>query len=104
MKKELKRILLPVIFIVAANTVKAQYPDIPSDVQRSADSLMRAAVAHSDSAWAIAYPIVQEEAAKYQRPYVPWAARPVDLPQADIPAFPVQKAVVNLVLVEEEEK
>ncbi len=88
MKNNLKRILLSAIVLIAADTVKAQYPDIPSDVQKTADSLMRAAVAHSDSAWAIAYPVVQEEAAKYQRPYVPWAARPVDLPQADIPAFP----------------
>lgn len=88
MKKEFNRILLSSIVLIAAHTAKAQYPEIPADVQKSADSLMKAAVHHSDSAWAIAYLIVQEEAAKYQRPYVPWAARPVDLPQADIPAFP----------------
>jgi hypothetical protein len=88
MKKEFKQILLSAIILITAHTAKAQYPDIPSDVQKTSDSLMKAAVHHSDSAWAIAYPIVQEEAAKYQRPYVPWAARPVDLPQADIPAFP----------------
>lgn len=88
MKKEFKRILFAGIVLLAANRVKAQYPEIPADVQKTADSLLNAARAHSDSAWAIAYPIVQEEAAKYQRPYVPWAARPVDLPQAEIPAFP----------------
>jgi hypothetical protein len=65
----------------------AQYPTIPPDVQQWSDSLMKAARKHSDSAWAVAYPIIQEEA-KHQKPYVPWARRPIDLPQASIPAFP----------------
>jgi hypothetical protein len=88
MKNNFKSILLSAIVFIAANTAKAQYPDITSDVQKSADSLLNAARVHSDSAWAVAYPIIRDEAAKFQRPYVPWAARPVDLPQADIPAFP----------------
>jgi len=66
---------------------KAQYPDISSEVQRKSDSLLEVARKHSDSAWAIAYPIVQEEA-RHGKPYVPWASRPDELPQADIPAFP----------------
>lgn len=82
------QVFISVIVSLASQTASAQYPEIPADVQRTSDSLMRAAIRHSDSAWAIAYPIIQEEAAKYQRPYIPWAARPVDLPQADIPAFP----------------
>jgi hypothetical protein len=65
----------------------AQYPDIPADVQRAADSLMKAATRHSDSAWAIAYPIIKAEA-KQGKPYIPFAAKPDDLPQSDIPAFP----------------
>jgi len=73
---------------MAAEKIQAQYPDITPAVQKVADSLLNAARKHSDSAWAIAYPIVEDEAAKFQRPYVPWAARPVDLPQASIPAFP----------------
>lgn len=79
-----------ILFFVAGFTqpVLAQYPDIPKDVQQRADSLMDAARKHSDSAWAIAYPIIEHEAANFQRPYVPWAARPIDLPQASIPAFP----------------
>lgn len=74
--------------IAFTTTALAQYPDIPKDVQRSADSLMNAARKHSDSAWAIAKPIIEYEAAHLQRPYIPWAGRPVDLPQADIPVFP----------------
>lgn len=88
MNRVFKQGLLSAIVLIASQTASAQYPEIPADVQRASDSLMKAAIRHSDSAWAIAYPIIQEEAAKYQRPYIPWAARPVDLPQADIPAFP----------------
>lgn len=88
MKKKFKRILLLAIIIIAANNANAQYPEISAEVKKASDSLMSAATAHSDSAWAIALPIIEREAAQNQRPYIPWAARPVDLPQADIPAFP----------------
>ncbi len=74
------------LFVVVANT-NAQYPDIPSDVKKSSDSLMKAAVAHSDSAWATAWPIIQQQA-KEGKPFIPWASRFDELPQADIPAFP----------------
>jgi hypothetical protein len=88
MKNKFKILVYAAMFFTGANQAFAQYPDIPADVQKTSDSLMKAAVKHSDSAWAIAFPIIEQEAAKYQRPYVPWAARPVDLPQASIPAFP----------------
>lgn len=68
-------------------SVHAQYPEIPSDVQKASDSLMKAANAHSEAAWNIAYPIIKEEA-KNGRPFIPWASKPDDLPQASIPAFP----------------
>lgn len=66
---------------------KAQYPKIPSDVQKWSDSLLDVARKHSDSAWNIAYQIIDAEAKK-GKPYIPWASRPTDLPQADIAAFP----------------
>lgn len=65
----------------------AQYPDVPEKVKRESDSLMAAANRHSDSAWKVAYPIVEADM-KRGKVYVPWAARPTDLPQAKIPAFP----------------
>ena len=99
MNRNFKKIFLAAIVFVASNNVYAQYPDIPAAVQKSSDSLMDAARKQSDAAWAIALPIIEDEAAKFQRPYVPWAARPVDLPQADIPAFPGAEGVVNTVLV-----
>lgn len=88
MNTNFKKAFLAAAVLITVNTASAQYPEIPAAVQKASDSLMDAARKHSDSAWAIAYPIIQEEAAKYQRPFVPWAARPVDLPQASIPAFP----------------
>ncbi len=82
-----KRVLAAVVCFAAAGTVFAQYPDIPKDVQQASDSLMRAANKHSDSAWAIAWPIIQKEA-REGKPYIPWASRVDELPQSDILAFP----------------
>src|SRR5689334_17495236 len=87
MKLKLGRLFLLLLVILSSGVVEAQYPDIPKDVQAWSDSLMKAAMRHSDAAWMKAYPIIQEEA-KHGKPYIPWASRPVDLPQSDIPAFP----------------
>ncbi|KAA9345504.1 polysaccharide lyase [Larkinella humicola] len=67
--------------------VFAQYPTIPADVQKQSDELLREANRQSNIAWQKALPIIEKEA-KEGKPYIPWAARPVDLPQASIPAFP----------------
>ncbi|MBL7968340.1 MAG: pectate lyase [Prolixibacteraceae bacterium] len=87
MKKYLKLTTTIVLFFTAVLFANAQYPTISDDVQKAADKLMEDAMRHSEMAWNKAYPIIQEEA-KHGRPYIPWAARPVDLPQAEIPAFP----------------
>ena len=87
MKQVNKIIILAAFFLLALLNVKAQYPDIPGDVQKAADSLMKAATKHSDSAWAVAYPIIKKEA-KEGKPYIPWASRADELPQSEIPAFP----------------
>jgi hypothetical protein len=65
----------------------AQYPQITDEAKQLIDSLQNRWKEHSDSAWQVAFPIVIKEA-KEGRPYVPWAARPYDLRQAKIPAFP----------------
>jgi hypothetical protein len=67
--------------------LSAQYPQVPKDIQAASDSMMKAEQRMSDIAWGKALPIIQKEA-KEGKPYIPWAARPYDLPQADIPAFP----------------
>src|SRR5687768_2183531 len=81
------RNLLFVSLAGLAQPVLAQYPKIPQDVQKWSDSLMNAERIHSDEAWAKALPIIEQEA-RQGKPYIPWAARPYDLPQASIPAFP----------------
>ena len=65
----------------------AQYPTIPPDVQRASDSLLNEARKQSDVAWAKALPIIEQDE-RNGKPYIPWAGRPTDLPQANIPAFP----------------
>jgi hypothetical protein len=87
MIKIVKSSFLCAVLISAVHLASAQYPDIPSDVKKASDSLMQAANRHSDSAWAVALPIIEKEA-KEGRPFIPWASRRDELPQADIPAFP----------------
>jgi hypothetical protein len=86
-KKFVFRLLAFVPLTILFQSASAQYPDIPPDVQKASDSLLKAANRHSDSAWAVAFPIIEKEA-KEGKPFVPWASRRDELPQADIPAFP----------------
>src|SRR5262245_20848197 len=74
------------LLLFAASTF-GQYPRITDDVK--AKSVAKAALVdeHSDAAWEKAQPAIQEWAKK-GKPYIPWAAKPTDLPQASIPAFP----------------
>ncbi|MGB3005082.1 MAG: polysaccharide lyase [Chitinophagaceae bacterium] len=87
MKHQVKSFIAVIIILAVTGNVKAQYPEITSDVQRKSDSLLRAADKHSDSAWAIAWPIIEKEA-KEGKPFIPWASRFDELPQSEIPAFP----------------
>ncbi|MFY7839130.1 MAG: pectate lyase family protein, partial [Lacibacter sp.] len=82
-----KRVYAVAVGMVIAGTVSAQYPDIPADVKKKSDSLMNAANKHSDSAWQAAWPIIQQQA-KEGKPFIPWASRYDELPQAGIAAFP----------------
>lgn len=85
MKKIKSLAVCSLLFLPIA--ARAQYPQITQAAQEKFDSLQRVWTAHSDSAWAVAFPIVKKEAME-GRPYVPWAFRPYDLRQAKIPAFP----------------
>jgi hypothetical protein len=87
MKMKKFRNLLFLSAVGLAQPAFAQYPKIPQDVKRWSDSLMEAERKHSDEAWAKALPIIEKEA-KEGKPYIPWASRPYDLPQAKIVAFP----------------
>lgn len=70
-----------------ATTGMAQYPVIPAAVEDSANAAMAPYRQASRDAWAKALLIVEKEA-KQGKPYIPWAEKPGDLPQASIPAFP----------------
>lgn len=73
--------------LASAGAARAQYPTIPPEVQAKADAALAEAEKRSDAAWQKALPIVEAEAKK-GKPYIPWAAKPSDLPQASRLAFP----------------
>lgn len=82
-----KQTLMAAIFALVSATALAQYPQLTQEASEHVAKLKAQWKAHADSMWTEAFPIVVEEA-KNGRPYVPWASRPYDLPQAKIPAFP----------------
>ncbi|MDA3615751.1 polysaccharide lyase [Polluticaenibacter yanchengensis] len=65
----------------------SQYPTIPKAVKDSAEAAIELLEKPSKEAWEKARLIVAEEE-KQGKPFIPWAAKPSDLPQAKIPAFP----------------
>lgn len=84
----MKKILLIITVYINFNVaVFAQYPSIPADIKRESEAMLEEATRKSDAAWEQAWPIVERDA-RNGKPYIPWAARPTDLPQANIPAFP----------------
>jgi hypothetical protein len=72
---------------LAASCAFAQYPTVPKELQDAEDAKMQAADQRSDEAFAKAMVQIEKDEAK-GKPYIPWAAKPGDLPQASIPAFP----------------
>ena len=87
MNKLLSSLLLAFFTLATIEAAKAQYPKIPEDVKKASNEMMEKARQQSDQAWAKALPIIEEYARK-GKPYIPWAGRPTDLPQAEIAAFP----------------
>ena len=83
----MKKYLFIASLLMMSAAAFAQYPQYTEEAKHLIDSLQVRWRMHSDSAWKVAFPIVIQEA-KEGRPYVPWAARPYDLRQAKIPAFP----------------
>ncbi|KAA2241337.1 polysaccharide lyase [Chitinophaga agrisoli] len=87
----MKRILLQAVTVTCLTgftmSARAQYPVIPHSLEDSANANMAQFAKASDEAWAKALPIIEAEA-KLGKPYIPWAEKPEDLPQAKILAFP----------------
>ena len=80
---------LPLIVLAGFSTLvaQAQYPIISAEVKAEADARGEAASKLRAEAFARALPVIKEWEAK-GKPYLPGAAKPEDLPQAKIPAFP----------------
>ena len=71
----------------SSNGIHAQYPSVSSNVAAQLNDKRAVEKHQSDAAWEKATPIVQQWESK-GKPYIPWAKRPGDLPQATLPAFP----------------
>ena len=87
MRGQLLKILGFALIFGAIQTAQAQYPSLTEEDKKKEQEIKRLAQERSDEAWKKALPIVEEEA-RNGKPYIPWAGRPTDLPQAEIPAFP----------------
>ena len=83
----MRAISCSVCAILASAVALAQYPKVPPEVQKAEDERRAAYEKPEDEAWLKAQPEL-EAWAKKGKPYIPGAAKPADLPQADIPAFP----------------
>jgi len=75
------------VWLFAGGLTFAQYPTLSPQLKAEADARRAASDQRSDEAFARALPLIRDWEAR-GKPYIPWAARPQDLPQASIPAFP----------------
>lgn len=82
-----KIIKLIFVLILSPLSLFAQYPDVPEDVKKVAEEMIRKESKFADSIMEANKAILHAEMVK-GRPYIRWAERPTDLPQAKIPAFP----------------
>jgi len=69
------------------HTVHAQYPVIPEAMEKKADSILKEIERLSELQFLKVKDKVDLDA-KNGKPYIPWAAKPSDLPQAKLLAFP----------------
>lgn len=74
-----------ILFALASPVLlHAQYPVIPASLEEAASLQQELEQKRLDEVWAKARLVIEREG----KPYIPWAAKPADLPQATIPAFP----------------
>jgi len=75
------------LIAVNSSTVKAQYPVIPADMEVAADSALSKIQRLSDQQFLKVKDVIELDA-KNGKPFIPWAAKPSDLPQSKLLAFP----------------
>ena len=78
---------LSVSFATTSQLLAQGYPRLSSEAFAAATAKQKAADSRSDALFEKAMPTI-EQWARNNKPYIPWAAEPKDLPQAEIPAFP----------------
>ena len=76
-----------VLFLWMQGALHAQYPRVSKADSALAQAKFAAEDERSDEAFAKAMPVIEAWASR-SKPYLPGAAKPEDLPQAEIPAFP----------------
>ena len=74
-------------FAFAPQRAAAQYPNVPRDIAERSNAKKAAADKRSDEIFEKALSQIKKDA-ENGKPYIPSAAKPDDLPQASIPAFP----------------
>jgi len=87
MLKRLKTLALLGIALFSVHAAKAQYPRIPPRLQATQDSLDTIEKHRSDAMFQKAMIAIKKDE-QNGKPYIPWAAKPSDLPQAKIVSFP----------------
>ncbi|WP_432714242.1 pectate lyase family protein, partial [Pedobacter sp.] len=78
---------LAVVLMGLGQAAFAQYPIIPAAMETEADAALQKIQKRSDAIFLQQKAQIDQDA-KNGKPYIPWAAKPSDLPQAKIVAFP----------------
>lgn len=76
-----------IVLMYTPFVLHAQYPQVPRDLQMKANQMISEETRIADSVMEKNQSILKEDK-MHGKPYIPWAARPTDLPQSKIPAFP----------------
>jgi hypothetical protein len=85
--KTRRRFLITLLILLSPHVAHAQYPRVSKQVSAEAMQRNSQMQRHSDEAWQRALPVIREWETR-GKPYLPAAAKPSDLPQAKVPAFP----------------
>lgn len=88
--KMMRRFSMAILIILIFSPLTfthAQYPQYSSELKAKADKTISNEEAFVDSVMLVKVDVLKKLKTT-GKPYIPWAARPTDLPQANIPAFP----------------
>ncbi len=83
----MKKTVFTILSLFCAGATFAQYPVIPQAMEAKAEAALAAIQHNSDLQFEKVKPIIDRDA-KNGKPFIPWAAKPSDLPQAKLVAFP----------------